>query len=188
MDLSQAIQTRHSTRKFSTKIPDWRDIIECVDVARYAPMAGNNFSLKFIIVKDKETIQKIAEASQQAFITQAHYVVVACTISSRTLNLYEEFGRKFLKQQAGSAIQNFLLKIQEKGLSTCWIGYFAENIIKILLKIPDEVEVEAMFPIGYESKAKGTKPSLKKKIDINNILYFEKYGNKKMRKMPEMNV
>jgi nitroreductase len=60
MDLSKAIRSRKSVKKFSTKKPDWRDIIECVDAARYAPMAGNNYSLKFIIIDDKETIEKIS--------------------------------------------------------------------------------------------------------------------------------
>ena len=58
MQLKEAIEQRHSTRKFSTKKPDWRDILECIDSARFAPMAGGNYSLKFILVDDKKSIQK----------------------------------------------------------------------------------------------------------------------------------
>jgi len=111
MHLGKVIQERKSVRKFSKKKPDWRDIIECIDVTRFAPMAGNNFSLKFIIVDDPKTIQKLADASQQDFIATAPYVVVVCTDSTRTVNAYKERGEMYCRQQAGAAIQNFLLRI-----------------------------------------------------------------------------
>jgi len=150
MNIDKAIQNRHSVRRFTSKKPDWRDIIECIDSARYAPMAGNIFSLKFIVVSDKEKIQKLADAAQQHFIAQAHYVVVVCTNPSRTINSYEEQGKKFCRQQAGAAIQNFLLKIQEAKLATCWVGHFVEEQVKEALQIQEDINVEAIFPIGYE--------------------------------------
>ena len=68
MELNKAMQGFHNVKKFNDKKPDWRDIIEAIDAARYAPMAGDNYTLKFIIVDDKETIQKLADAAQQPFI------------------------------------------------------------------------------------------------------------------------
>lgn len=129
MNLDKAIQNRHSVRRFTSKKPDWREILECLDAARYAPMAGNIFSLKFIVVSDKEKIQKLADAAQQPFIAQAHYVIVACTNSKKIVDCYEERGEKYGKQQAGAAIQNFLLKIQESKLATCWVGHFVDHMV-----------------------------------------------------------
>jgi nitroreductase len=179
MDLDKVIKNRRSVRKFKTRKPDWRRIIECIDSARFAPMAGNNYTVKFIVVDDEEKIKKITESCQQDFIGQAKYVVVACSNPSRTTNEYGEKGEVFCRQQAGAAIQNFLLKIVESGLSTCWIGYFVEEQIKKTLEIPKEVNVEALFPIGYESEKPKTR---KMKIDLDRILYFNSYGNVKMRK------
>ncbi len=184
MELSKAIQSRQSIRKFSDKKPDWKEIIECIDACRYAPMAGNNFSLKFVLVDDKERIQKLGECCQQSFVSTAHYIVVVCTIPERTTLAYEEFAEKFLRQQAGAAIQNFLLEVTSKDLATCWVGYFVEELVKSELKIPANAKVEALFPIGYEYSK--TKP--KKKINIDNILYFNKYGEKQMKKIPKMDV
>ena len=184
MDLDKAIKSRKSVRKFSSKKPDWREIIECIDAARFAPMSGNNYTLKFIIIDDSKTIKKLASAAQQAFISQAQYVVVVCTNSSRTTNAYGEKGKVYCRQQAGAAIQNFLLKIQEKGLATCWIGYFVENLIKQAVKIPENIDVEAIFPIGYEYK----KSKSKNKIDLDRILYFGEYGNSKMKKPKTLDV
>ncbi len=179
MELNKAIENRHSVRKFLDKKPNWRKIIECIDSARYAPMAGNNYTLKFIMVDDEEKIQKIAEACQQAFVNQAKFVVVACSNPSRTVNSYEKIGEVYCRQQAGAAIQNFLLKIEESGLATCWVGYFVEEHIKHILKIPADWNVEAVFPIGYEYSKSKVK---KHKIDLDRILYFNYYDNKQMKK------
>jgi nitroreductase len=177
MDLNKAIKNRHSVKKFKEKKPDWRDIIECIDAARYAPMAGSNYSLKFILVSDKEIIRKLAEAAQQTFIAKAHYIVVACSNPSRTINAYGERGEIYVRQQAGAAMQNFLLKLEEYGLSASWIGHFVEEQIKKILMVPDHIHVEAFFPIGYEYEKKYTR---KEKIDLDNILYFDEYNNDKM--------
>jgi nitroreductase len=174
--IDKIIKSRRSIRKFNSKKPDWRKIIECIDMMRYAPMAGNNFSLKFILVDDEEKIDKLAKASQQQFINQAQYVVVVCSTPLRTEISFEERGKNYLKQQAGAAIQNFLLKITESGLSTCWIGHFVDDQIKDALDIPKDIHVEALFPIGYAFK----KPESKRIIELDNVLYFNKYGNKKM--------
>ena len=178
MELDKAICSRKSVKKFSKKKTDWRKIIEAIDSARYAPMAGNIFSLKFILVSDKEKIQKLAEASQQEFVADAQFVVVVCSNPSRTLNAYEERGKNYLKQQAGAGMQNFLLKLEQFGLSTCWIGHFVDEQVKKILEIPKEINVEAFFPIGYESEIAKTKQ--KRKIELDRILYFEKYGKRRM--------
>jgi nitroreductase len=180
--LDKIIHSRRSIRKFSSTKPDWRTIIECIDSMRYAPMAGNNFSLKFILVDDEKKIDEMAKASQQPFISQAKYVVVVCTNPSRTEIAFEERGKNYVKQQAGAAIQTFLLKITEEKLATCWVGHFVDDEIKDILDIPKDIHVEALFPIGYPLK----KPEQKRIIDLDTVLYFNKYGNKKMNNPPKL--
>ncbi len=184
MELNRAIQSRRSIRKFKYKKPDWRDIIECIDAVRYAPMAGNNFTVRAILVDDLKKIQKIAEACQQSFVGETKYVVVICSDPTRPENAYGERGKIFTRQQAGAAIQNFLLKIEESGLATCWVGYFAEDIIKRELKIPEKVHVEGIFPIGYGY----LKPKKRFRTELDGILYFNTYKNKKMKPIRKMDV
>ena len=184
MDLDKAIKSRESVRKFKGKQPDWRDILECIDAVRYAPIAGKNFTMRFIVISDKEKIEKIAEASQQNFFSNVYYLVVVISNSERLVNEFGERGKIYSRQQAGAAIQNFLLKVEEKGLSTCWVGHFVEKQIKEALSIPPEFDVEAFFPIGY--KLIGERK--KKRIDMDEVLYFEKHGNKKMRDVPRFDV
>lgn len=179
MQLDKAIKQRKSIKKFQKKKPNWRDIIECIDACRYAPMAGDIFSLKFILIEDKEKISKLAEAAQQEFIAQAKYIVAVCSIPKKTVDSFEKRGETYIRQQAGAAIQNFLLKIEEKKLSTCWIGHFVNSQVKRILQIPDNAQIEAMFPIGYAFPINRKKE--KNRIDFDNIMYFHKYGNKRMK-------
>ncbi|MFB6246527.1 MAG: nitroreductase family protein [Candidatus Pacearchaeota archaeon] len=178
MDIDDAIKERKSVRKFSDKKPDWREILEAIDFTRHAPMAGNLFSLKFILVSDKKTIDKIAEYCQQDFISQAYYVVVVCSDSQRTLTSFEDKGEMYLRQQAGSAMENFMLKLEDLNLSTCWIGYFIDEEIKRQLSIPERTNVEAIFPIGYEAEHHLEKQPRKSELD--SFIYFDKYGKKRM--------
>ncbi len=136
-----------------------------------------NFTLKFLIVKNKEKIQGIANASEQSFIATTDYVVVIYSDPSRLINLFSERGKRYSRQQAGAAIENFWLSLIDKGLSTCWVGHFDDDMIKKLLKIPNKMELEAVFPIGYDSG----KTKRRKRLDLDRILYFDSHGNKKMK-------
>lgn len=178
MELEEAIKKRKSCRNFSVKKPNWRDVVQVLDYARFAPMAGNLFSVKFIVVSDKEKIEKIAEACQQEFVGKVHYLIVVVSDRESVKKNYDFFEKEFGAQQAGAAIQNILLGITEKGLATCWVGFFDENIIKKTLSIPEKMCVEAVLPIGYEHAfMKGRE---KEKINLDSIVFFEKYGKKHM--------
>ena len=178
MQLNKAIKDRKSVRKFKSTKPDWRDIVEAIESVRYAPMAGDIFSLRFILIDDLDKIAKLASSrgSDQDFVSTAQYIVAVCNNPKNTVSSYGERGKKYLKQQAGAAIQNFLLSIEEKGLATCWIGSFDDKQVKAILGIPNNVDIEAFFPIGYEMGKK----LRRRKIELDKILYFNKYKGKKM--------
>lgn len=178
MELDDSIGERKSVRNFSRKLPNWKDIVETINTCRFSPMSGNNYSLRFLLTKDKEKIEKISQACQQDFIRNAPFVLVVLNDPSRTRDLFGERAERYLKQQAGGAIQTFLLKIQDYGLSSCWVGHFVDSLIKEIFKIPQEMEIEAILPIGYESKEK---TPYRRKIELDRILFFEKYGERRMK-------
>ena len=178
MDLINAIKSRRSSKKYSTEKPDWRKIIRAIDSARYAPSAGNQFVMKFILVSEEEKIKEIGKATQQDFVSTAHYIVVAVGDDSKLIRRYNERGKRYSSQQAGAAIENFLLTLTEFGLETTWVGYFYEDQIKRVLNIPQERIVEGVFPIGLLKK--GTKVKKVEKTDLENTIYFEKWGRKIM--------
>jgi predicted oxidoreductase (fatty acid repression mutant protein) len=62
------------------------------------------------------------------------------------------------------------------------VGHFVDEQIKSALDIPKDIQVEAIFPVGYALK----KPESKRIIELDNVLYFNKYGNKKMNEVKKI--
>ena len=180
MDLKSAIKKRRSVRVFSNKKVDWRKILRAVDYARFAPMAGNYFPLKFILVSDKDTIRELADASGQGFVGNVQYIVVVISMDSRMVDAYGKRGKKYARQQSGAAIENFLLGLLEQGLDTCWVGHFSDAKVKRAIRMGDSKFdkhiIEGLFPIGKASVK--SKANIKRELD--SFLYFDYWDNSKM--------
>jgi nitroreductase len=182
MQVDTAIKRRHSVRRYSSRGVNWDRIVEVLDSATYAPFAGNLCTLRLILVSDKQKIQQVADAARQDFIVKAPVLIVVCSDPEIAVNAYNTRGHRYSRQQAGAAIQNMLLKITDLGFASCWIGAFDDNMIKGILGIPENVEVEAILPLAHKSVIREMKKS---KIPLHNILYFEHYG-RKQRILPKM--
>tara|TARA_Y100000310_G_C20401715_1_gene677726 strand:+ start:153 stop:725 length:573 start_codon:yes stop_codon:yes gene_type:complete len=187
MQLDKAIKSRKSVKRFLDKKPDWRKIIKAIDMARFAPTAGNQFCLKFLLIRDPKKIDQLGDAAQQDFIKKAQFVVAVVSDDAKLKQLYDKQGTIYARQQAGAAIQNFLLALTEQGLATTWVGHFVESQIKRTLEIPAEINVEAIFPIGKQTKALAHTLS-KPKPELENILYFDKWKNKHMQPLTKVGV
>jgi len=183
MDLDKTLKERHCVRKFKGKKPNWREIMKAIEAATLAPLAGNIPTVKFILVSDKEKIASLAKAATQDFVGTVNYVIVVCSENTQIKRSYNERGARYSRQQAGAAIENLLLKLTDLKLSSCWVGAFSDTTVKRALRIPDEIEVEAILPIGYEMG----KTTQRKKPNLDNNLYFDTWKNKTMTKirMPE---
>ena len=144
-----------------------------------APCAGGVFSVRMILVDDKEKRRKLAEAClEQDFMAVAPFHIVVCSDKKQTEKLYGKFTETYVKQQAGAAIENMFLKTVSMGLSTCWVGAFDEKAIKRILEIPEEMSVEAVLPIGYAAE----KPSQRFKQELFMVSRFNSYPTKASKK------
>ena len=177
MEIIIALKKRRSVKKFSKKKPDWRKVIQSIDAARYAPMAGNQFSLKLMLIRDEKKITKLSEATQQNFV-DAPMVIVVVSDREKVRKTYDDKGKGFAAQQAGAAIQNILLTLTEKGIGGCWVGYFYDKQVHEVLEIPNKMTVEALIPVGFMPK--NVKLKDKKMPELENVIYFDKWKNKNM--------
>ncbi len=175
MDLDKAIEKRKSVHNFKDKKVKWKNILDAVHTASQIPLAGNISNMKFVIVEDQETIQKIAKQAEQTWINQAQAIIVVCSEEKHLERMYGERGRVYCRQQAGASIQNLMLKLTDLDLASCWVGAYSDEDLRIMLKIPKEINIEAIIPIGYE-KGKAVK---KKKISLENLIYWEKWDKRK---------
>ncbi|MFH0808347.1 MAG: nitroreductase family protein [archaeon] len=177
MKLKDAVENRCDVKRFDLGKPDWRAIVRAIDFARFGTSAGNHFAVRFILVSDADVIGKLAQASQQPFIGKAKYVVVVVSDPSSLIRSYEDRATKYCELQAGVAIQNFLLGLEEEKLVTSWVWYYEDEQVKRILNIPGTVSVQGIFPVGKVTKITGKE---KRDVKLENILFFGKYGEKKM--------
>lgn len=177
MKLREAIEKREDVKRFDLKTVDWRKVVRAIDFARFAPGVGGTFSARFIVVQDENVIGKLADAAQQPFISGAKTCVVVVSDDSPLVRSYDERGELYARRHVGAAIQNFLLGLEEEGLVTSWVWYFEDEQVKSALGVPDSVKIEGIFPVGKKTKVRNKE---KKIAALDKILYFGKYGNKKM--------
>lgn len=179
MELRDAIEKRKDVKVYDLKAPDWRAVVRAIDAARFATSAGSHFSARFILVSDKKVIKKLTDVCQQSFVGKASYLVVAVSDPSGLIRSYGDRGEGYCAKQIGSAVQNFLLALEEEKLVTSWVWYFDDEQVKNILDIPESARVEGIFPIGREIRIK--KRPHRGAVKLDNILFFEKYGEKKMK-------
>ncbi len=180
MEFDKVIKNRASIRKYSDKKPDYEKIIKCLEAANSAPSPSNLSIIKFLIVNNKDKIKEIAQACQQDFVGTTDSLIVVCSDSAQCKKLYYERADKYIKQHAGAVIENFLLKVTDLGLASCWVGAFSDETVKRILDIPDNIEIEAILPIAYPHKK--TTEKQKHKNEISKILYFDKWKNQTKNK------
>jgi len=173
MEFDSVVNKRHSVRLFKPKKASWKDVLEAIDSATKVPFAGNICNLKFLIIEDKKVIKNLSKCCQQSWMKDVGIVVMICSDDTHLENNYGERGRLYSKQQSGAAIQTFLLKLVDLGLSACWIGAYTDETARSTLKIPSHIQIEAMIPIGYEKRSAAER---RQKQELRNIIFWEEWG------------
>ncbi|MFC1516138.1 nitroreductase family protein [Thermodesulfobacteriota bacterium] len=180
MKFDQIIENRKSTRSFDSRPVKAKDLISIVQAARLAPSACNSQTWRFIAVTNRETITKICNEAMRPVIPnkwleQAPLIIVGCSQLDIIANRIGSriTGIEYYQIDLGIAMEHMVLKATELGLGSCWIGWFKEDKIKEILRIPKRIKVSVMLAIGFPKDEK-TKKRARKPMD--KILFSEKWG------------
>jgi nitroreductase len=132
-----------------------------LEAGRLSPSASNRQEWKFLVVRDKQTIEKLVGAANgQKFVGEAPVVIVMCaTESERVMRC----GKNAYTVDLSISTSYMMLEAWELGLGACWLGSFYEDQVKDILNIPDNIRVVTMFPLGYPEAIPEAKP--RKSID-----------------------
>ena len=173
LDVFEAIKERRSIRSFTAGDVSDEAVKQLIDVARYAPSAGNTQPLELVVVRDQKIKQLLTLAAlNQMFIQKAPIVFVVCADITRSRMHYGERGEKLYSiQDTAAATENILLAAQEMGLVTCWIGAFNEKEVAKAINAPKNTKPVAIIPVGYPA----VRPSTPKKRDVTEIVHYETF-------------
>jgi nitroreductase len=165
LEFDEVIKTRRSIRKYKgTPVPR-ESLMKILEAARIAPSAGHRQPWHFVVVEDKETIEKLAGRSKWAAEAPAMIVGLADPVASPNWCLND----------MGIAFEHIVLTATSLGLGTCWMGQTKrDSEVKGLLGIPDELKVIALTPLGEPDEVKEPK----ERRSLKEIVSWGSYGGK----------
>ena len=148
MDLYEVVRTRRSVRSYRPDPIPQEVLMRVLDAARIAPSGSNRQPTRLIAVTDEATKKKLVPlCHDQAFITAAPVLVVACGRDIK-YNRGEWMGRCAMIVDVAIAVDHLTLAARAEGLGTCWIGSFSNAKLKEFFKLPEDVDVVALTPLG----------------------------------------
>lgn len=141
---------RRSIRKYDLSKKISRDIM--IDLCRHAesaPSARNQRSREYIIIDDKELINKLSLIMKGTMIlSECDNVIVVVGKNPSTIDRPE-----FQPQDLSAATENILIAAAKKRIGTCWCGVYpiAEriSIVNDLLGIDDGRFAFSIIAVGY---------------------------------------
>lgn len=174
MDIFQVIRDRRSIRKYKD-LPVERETIEQVlDAARLAPSWKDMQCWRFLVLTAAEQRGAVLEAFPddnpgKRAIATAPVVIVVCA-DPRESGV--ENGIEYYIADTAIAFEHLCLAAHALGLGSCWMGWYDEAKIKQALRIPDEIRVVGLTPLGYPDQ----EPKPRPRKQLNEIAFFNTWG------------
>jgi len=142
------IFNRRSIRKFQDKPVEKEKIERLLRAAMQAPSAGNQQPWEFIVVEEKETLNKLSEMT--IYSKPAKEAPLAFILLADTSNLRHQ---SFWQQDLSAALENILIEAVYLELGTVWMGVAtneaAEKFLIDMYQLPDYIKPFALVAIGY---------------------------------------
>jgi nitroreductase len=164
----EAIKTRRSVRKFSSKPVEEEKLGLILEAARLSPSSQNGQNWRFIVVRDKEKLRMLMDAAYgQPHVGEAPCAIVACGTNRRIMDC----GQPTDTVDCSIAMAYMILEAHTLGLGTCWLGHFYADKVKKALSIPDDVSVVAFTPLGYPAEEPVPRP----RKELGEIVGYDEY-------------
>ena len=155
MEFKQILAKRRSVRKFLPEVPSREVLTDIVRDALTAPSSRNMHTTRFLIVDDRETLDKMASLRDfgASFLHEATAAIVVMGDTTKT-DLWRE--------NCAISATMLQLSIVDHGMASCWVhtcdrprfqaepeGEKAEAYLRTFLNIPEECKVECVIALGY---------------------------------------
>ena len=173
-DFKDLAQMRRSHRKFTEQELDAEQVRLIMRAALMSPTSKGQRAWQFVVVDDKQDIEKIADAKDlgSQFLKGAPLAIVVLGDSVQNDCWVEDGSIAAISMQ---------YQAEELGLGSCWIqmrgrglsdGTSADTVIRGILDIPENLNVLCVVAIGH--KADERKPQNEDKLKWENV-HIDKY-------------
>lgn len=181
MQTLDAILTRRSVRKYTEDYITDEEIRQILEAARWAPTWANTQGCEFIIVRDRNLIEKVTETfsernpARKCAATSS--VLIVCCAKTGVAGFKE--GKAVTKFDSwymfdcGLAVQNICLRAHDMGIGTVIVGSMNHEQCRQLLQLPEGHEVIVVIPAGKPAVSTKEGPLRKEQKDF---VFADRYG------------
>ena len=168
-----AIFARRSIRHFAENKPVEKEKINILlEAAMAAPSACNLQPWEFIVVSEKENLDKLYTAMQPGSPSAPLAMIICANVSGIP------WGGEGWRIDCSAAVENMMLAAVSMELGSLWIGSHNEETVRKLFNIPENIRLMSIVYFGYpdEVKEAGTRYT-------EDAVYWEKYDPSRKRTM-----
>jgi len=150
MDAMEVLITRRSVRSYLQKEVSQELVDTVLRAAMAAPSAGNEQPWHFVVIRDRQTLDRIMELHPHAAMLRQAPMCI-CVLGEKALEKHEGM----MVQDLSAATQNLMLAARAVGLGTCWCGVHPrperEEGMTELLGLPEGILCFNVIALGYPS-------------------------------------
>lgn len=181
MTFNELILTRQSVRRYSEKPVEAGRLNQCLEAARLAPSASNSQPWSFVVVDQEPLRTEVAKATFSdiklinKFTLHAPVLIVIVMEKAKLITRLAMMVKKkeWPLIDIGIAAEHFCLQATELGLGTCMIGWFEEEKIKKLLKIPSDKSLGLVISLGYAEAGYQHRTKIRKPME--EVVRYNRY-------------
>lgn len=166
MEVFSTIEKRRSIRSYENTPVEKKSLNRVLEAGRLAPSAGNRQPWQFIVVTDKKVKEKLRAAYDRDWFVSAPVIIIGCAVPEEGWIRMD--GQEYWMVDVAIAIQNMILTATDLGLGTCWVADFDEKAIRKAVKLPPNIHVVAMTPLGHPTYEKLPEKSRKPLAEITH--------------------
>ncbi len=175
-NFSDLIKNRRSMRKFTDEELSQDQVVALLKAALMSPSSKRSNPWQFIVVDDKETLQKLSLCKEMgaAFLKDAALAIVV---------MADPLASDVWIEDAAIASLMIQLQAEDLGLGSCWIqvrerntatGIPSGDFVHNVLDIPLQLQVLSIVAIGHKGMER--KPFNEEHLQWEKI-HLGKYGN-----------
>ncbi len=177
MDTLDSIQKRCSLKAHISKREIEPEKINTIlEAGRLAASARNIQPWRFIVVQDREVVEKLVQAFSESnrVIKDAPVILIAC---ARAMDDVIKNGMEYFLFDVGLAVGNMVLAATDLGLVTHLMTAFDEAQVKQILNIPEDVHAVVATPLAYPleasyDKAASERLSMRTRKCLDELVYY----------------
>ncbi|MCL1882665.1 MAG: nitroreductase family protein [Defluviitaleaceae bacterium] len=152
----EIIKNRRSIRKYKTAPVSEEKIKAMLEAAMLSPSACNTRPWRFVVITNRDMLDKLAEVHAYAKMLQTAPLCIAIIAMPKTQIREDGLPEGFYPQDCGAATQNILLQAEAMGLGSCWCGVYPKDgtmkVITEVLNVPADEVPFCLIAIGEKDE------------------------------------